>query len=76
MKELNKDDFEFEDFATEIIDLLAVALHFAGVKKDKINEAIDIYLKELNNVDENLDYGQNEMIKVIEGMKDKYPKLF
>ncbi|PAF42309.1 hypothetical protein [Helicobacter sp. 11S03491-1] len=70
------DKIDFEDLALEVIDMLGVALYFAGVKPHNIEKAIDIYLQELDKPDEETSYGQKEIIKVIEGLKTKYKTLF
>ncbi|PAF51544.1 hypothetical protein [Helicobacter sp. 13S00477-4] len=70
------DKIEFEELAVEIIDMLGVALHFAGVSPQNIEKAIDVYLEELDNIDENTPYGQKEIIEVIEQLKIKKSFLF
>ncbi|PAF53508.1 hypothetical protein BKH42_05520 [Helicobacter sp. 13S00482-2] len=76
MKTNEEEKIDFEDLALEVIDMLAVALHFAGVKKECIEKAIDDYLEELDNLDENTSYGQKEIIEVIESLKIKRKDLF
>ena len=79
-KELEKAEIEIEEMAMQLADMLGVALHFAGVKKDNLPKAIDLYLKGLDEVfedeDEDSDMGFEEIIQVIEYLKTKHPKLF
>ncbi|MDO7253561.1 hypothetical protein [Helicobacter cappadocius] len=72
----NEDKIDFEDLALEVIDMLGVALHFAGVKTECIEQAIDAYLEELDNLDEDTSYGQKEIIEVIKSLKIKRKELF
>ena len=78
--ELEKAEIEIEEMAMQLADMLGVALHFAGVKKDDLPKAIDLYLKGLDEVfedeDEDSDMGFEEIIQVIEYLKTKHPKLF
>ena len=79
-KELEKAEIEIEEMAMQLADMHGVALHFAGVKKDDLPKAIDLYLKGLDEVfedeDEDSDMGFEEIIQVIEYLKTKHPKLF
>ena len=79
-RELEKAEIEIEEMAMQLADMLGVALHFAGVKKDDLPKAIDLYLKGLDEVfedeDEDSDMGFEEIIQVIEYLKTKHPKLF
>ncbi|WP_095332158.1 hypothetical protein [Helicobacter sp. 11S02596-1] len=70
------DPIELEELALEIIDMLGVALHFAGVKDENIPTAIDAYLEEIDTIDDELPYGQKEMIALIEQLKIKKSFLF
>lgn len=76
MKTNEEEKFDLEDLAIEVIDMLGVALHFAGVKSENIEKAIDAYLEELDNLDEDTSYGQKEMIEVIQSLKNKRKDLF
>lgn len=69
-------NLEIQELALEIIDMLGVALYFAGAKENKIKELIDLYLQEFDEIDEDLPYNQEQMIKLICSLKEKYPKLF
>lgn len=76
MKTNEEEKLDFEDLALEVIDMLGVALHFAGVKPESIEKAIDAYLEELDNLDEDTSYGQKEIIGVIQSLKNKRKDLF
>lgn len=71
---MREKDLEIQELALEVIDMLGVALHFAGGKD--IKKLIDLYLEELDKVPEDTPYNQEQMIVLIEGLKKKYPKLF
>lgn len=70
------DEISLQDLALEVMDMLAVALHFAGVKDQNIDKAIEAYSQELDSFDEDTPYGQKEMIEVIERLKNKKNFLF
>ncbi|ANV97899.1 hypothetical protein BBW65_03385 [Helicobacter enhydrae] len=73
MKDLQ---IELQELALEVMDMLAVALHFAGAQKQHIDTLIDCYLKELDAFDEQTPYGQEQMIALIHNLKEKYPQYF
>lgn len=75
-KSHEQEELDIEELALEAIDMLGVALHFAGVKSENIEKAIDAYLEELDNLDEDTSYGQKEIIKVIQTLKNKRKDLF
>lgn len=70
------DEISLQDLALEVMDMLAVALHFAGVKDQNIDKAIQAYSQELDSFDEDTPYGQKEMIEVIGRLKNKKKFLF
>ncbi|MEZ7934933.1 MAG: hypothetical protein QMB67_08450 [Sulfurospirillum sp.] len=79
-KELERAEVEIEEMAMQLADMLGAALYFAGVKKEDLPKAIDLYLKGLDEVfddeDEDSEMGFEEIIEVIEFLKTKHPKLF
>jgi hypothetical protein len=79
-KELERAEIEIEEMAMQLADMLGAALFFAGAKKEDIPKAIDLYLKGLDEVfedeDEDSEMGFEEVIEVIEYIKNKNPKLF
>lgn len=78
-EKLNEAEFEIEELAMQLADMLGAALHYAGVSDDKMPQAVEAYL---NGIDElfqdNLDgeMGYEEVIKVIEHIKKTKPNLF
>jgi len=79
-KELERAEIEIEEMAMQLADMLGAALFFAGAKKEDIPQAIDLYLKGLDEVfedeDEDSEMGFEEVIEVIEYIRNKNPKLF
>ncbi|MFW9627636.1 MAG: hypothetical protein ACMV1K_12980 [Sulfurospirillum sp.] len=79
-KELERAEVEIEEMAMQLADMLGAALYFAGVKKEDLPKAVDLYLKGLDEVfddeDEDSEMGFEEIIEVIEFLKTKHPKLF
>lgn len=79
-KELERAEVEIEEMAMQLADMLGAALYFAGVKTEDLPQAIDLYLKGLDEVfedeDEDSEMGFEEVIEVIEYIKTKNPKLF
>ncbi|GAA7269393.1 hypothetical protein HpCK38_20010 [Helicobacter pylori] len=71
---MREKDLQIQELALEVIDMLSVALHFAGGKD--IKKLIDLYIEELDKFPEELPYNQEQMIALIEGLKQKYPKFF
>ena len=78
--DLDMAEIEIEEMAMQLADMLGAALYFAGVKKEDLPKAIDLYLKGLDEVfddeDEDSEMGFEEIIEVIEFLKTKHPKLF
>ncbi len=77
-EELAKSELEVEELAVQLADMLGVALHFAGVKQDKIPQAVDAYLDAIDEVyaDEEGEMGFKEIVSVINYLKDKKSELF
>ncbi|WP_187648202.1 hypothetical protein [Nitrosophilus labii] len=73
----NLDEFEIEEMAMQIADMLSVALYYAGVPKKMIPRAIDAYIKAMDEVfEEDGKMSYEEIIKVIEYLKKSRPSLF
>ncbi|MGP1450986.1 MAG: hypothetical protein ACTTJS_07705 [Wolinella sp.] len=70
------DELISEEMALELSDMLSVALHFAGVKSDKLEQAMDAYLAALDDFDDNEEYGREAMISIIENLKKHKKELF
>ena len=79
-KDLDMAEIEIEEMAMQLADILGAALYFAGVKKEDLPKAVDLYLKGLDEVfgeeDEDEEMGFEEVIEVIEYLQNKHPKLF
>lgn len=79
-EELDRAEIEIEEMSMQLADMLGAALYFAGVKKEDLPKAIDLYLKGLDEVfedeDEDSEMGFDEVVEVIEYVKAKNPKLF
>ncbi|WP_331775889.1 hypothetical protein [Sulfurospirillum sp. 1612] len=77
--EIQNIESEIEELAIQLTDMLNVALYFAGVKKEKLEEAVDAYVNAIDIVfkdDEDSEMGRDEIIKIIEYVKKNHPKLF
>lgn len=71
-------DFSLQELAEQLVDSLGAALYFAGVKKDKIQEALEAYeaLLDDESFDENALYGIDEIIETINLLRQKRAELF
>ena len=73
-------EMSLEEMALEVIDMLGVALHFAGAKSTHIKELIELYSNQMDQFYEKLPedatYGQQEMIAIIESLRQDYPNFF
>jgi hypothetical protein len=70
---------EIEELSVQLADMLSVALHFAGVKKPKLEEALDAYLDEMDEVlgeNEDAEMGFDEIVKVIKHLQKTKLDLF
>lgn len=78
--ELEEAEIEIEEIAMQLADMLSAALYFAGVKKEKLPDAIDAYLQGLDEIfqdDEDVaEMGVDEVIKVIEYLQTSHKHLF
>ncbi|MGP1579757.1 MAG: hypothetical protein ACTTH5_01845 [Wolinella sp.] len=71
-----KDEFIDEEMALELSDMLSVALHFAGVKEESMQKAMDAYLQALDDFDDEAEYGREAMISIIESLQKNNKELF
>jgi DNA-directed RNA polymerase delta subunit len=76
--ELNKAKLEIKELAMQLADMFRAALYFAGVKKDKMQDATSAYIEAIDEIfeDEEGEMGFEEIIKVIEHLKKSRPSLF
>lgn len=76
---MKDDELSLEEMALEVLDMLCVALHFAGAKEEHIEELLQIYPAQIDKYFANLqssNYGQNEIIDIIKSLKRDYPQFF
>jgi len=72
-------EIEIEELAMQLSDMLNAALFFAGVRKENLKKAVDIYLDSIDEIfddDDDSEMGLDEIIIVIKHMKRKNPELF
>ena len=77
-QEIKKLKQEIEELSYEVLDTLSVAFYFAGAKRDKIKEVLNLYIESLDEVfeDEDGEMGVDEIIKVIKYIKKNHKELF
>lgn len=75
---MTEHELEIEELAIQLADMLGAALYFAGVKKNRLKEATDAYLEEIDNFfeDEDGQMGMDEVIELIKHLKKSKPQLF
>jgi NTP pyrophosphatase (non-canonical NTP hydrolase) len=75
---LQEAEIEIEEIAMQLADMLGAALYFAGVKREKLPDAVDAYLQGIDDTlgDEDGEMGFEEVVKVIEDLRRTNPKLF
>ncbi len=77
---LEEAEFELDEIAMQLADMLGAALHFAGVKDGKIPDAVDAYLQGLDEIfkdDEDIaEMGFEEVVQVINSLKTTHKHLF
>lgn len=69
-------DKEYQELALEIIDMLGVAFYFAGAKSQHIKKLIDIYINEIDLLEEDAEFNQEFIISIIQQIKIKHPHFF
>lgn len=78
-KEIDEIELEIEELAMQLTDMLNAALYFAGVKKEKLEDAVDAYVNAIDVVfkdDDDGEIGIDEIITIIEHVKKTNPGLF
>jgi len=72
-----KQNNEIEDLKYELNIVLEAMLLYAGVQRAKLEEAIEIYI---DNIDTILEHSQkegvDEILEVVETLRLKHPSLF
>ncbi|MCW1360585.1 hypothetical protein [Campylobacter sp. US33a] len=68
---------EIEALQYELNIVLEAALFYAGVKKERLEDAVDAYIECIDNVLENSNaQGMDEVIEVIEYLRKNHGDLF
>lgn len=68
---------EVENLQYELNIVLEAMLLYAGVKREKLDEAIELYIDNIDKVLENsTSQGVDEILELVEYLKKNYPKLF
>ncbi len=69
---------EIEDLTIHLADMLEATLIFAGVKEDRVEEAVKAYIDSLDDVfeDDDGEMGYKEIVLAINELKKSKPKLF
>ncbi len=72
-----EDEISVEEMSYELDLMMQAVLLYAGVKRDLLEEACDIYIENVDSVLENSDIsGVAEVEAVIEYMRKNYKELF
>ncbi len=72
-------DLDIEELALQLTDMLSVALYFAGVQEEKLQQATDAYIDAIDEVlgdDDDMEMGPPEIISIINHLKKTQPDLF
>ncbi len=68
---------ELEDLRYELSIVLEAMLLYAGVKREKLESAIEVYIDNIDSVLENSNKeGVDEVLEVVEFLKNQHPELF
>lgn len=74
MEKIKELEEEIEELSIQLSDMLCVALLLSGAKEEKIQDALDAYIDNLD--DESIEYGVKEILQNIENLKATHPALF
>lgn len=74
MEKIKELEEEIEELSIQLSDMLCVALILSGAKEERIEEALDAYINNLN--DESVEYGVREILQNITNLKTTHPELF
>lgn len=73
-------EMSLEEMALEVVDMLGVALIFAGAKKQNVEKLIELYSSQMDKfyelLPEDAPYGRDEMVEIIKSLKKDYPHFF
>jgi len=80
MREIEEieEEVSIEEMSFMLQDTLKATLYFAGVKKNKLEDAIDAYLEAIDDIfgDEEGIVGFEEIVKTIEHLRNTKAQLF
>ncbi len=78
-QELFDSKVEVEELAMQLADMLGAALYFAGVKENRMQEAVEAYLNAIDEVFENEDIekmGYEDIVRTIKYLQRNKGYLF
>ncbi len=78
-EKLQEANFEIEELAMQLADMLGAALHYAGVPDEKMKDAVEAYLDALDEIFKNEmeeEMGYEEIVQTIDYLKKTKPYLF
>jgi len=69
---------EIEDLTIHLADMLEATLHFAGVKDERLEEAVKAYIDGLDDVfeDDDGEMGYKEIVEAVKHLKKSKSELF
>ncbi|QKG29068.1 hypothetical protein [Campylobacter sp. RM16187] len=74
---MREEDLSIDELSYELSVMLEGMLYYAGVKKDKLQDAAETYIESIEEALDGSDAeGVDEVIEVIEYMKKKHSKFF
>lgn len=74
---MREEDVSVEELSYELSMVLEALMHYAGVKRSKLEEAAQTYVECIDDALENSQAeGVDEVIEIVEFMKKRHPKLF
>ncbi|MCR4942108.1 MAG: hypothetical protein K5978_04880 [Campylobacter sp.] len=74
---MREDDVSVDELSYELSMVLEAMLYYAGVSKNKLEEAAQVYVESIDDALENSQSeGVDEVIEIVEYMKKHHSKLF
>ncbi|WP_170018658.1 hypothetical protein [Campylobacter sp. RM16190] len=74
---MREEELSIDELSYELSVMLEGMLYYAGVKKDKLQDAAETYIESIEEALDGSDAeGVDEVIEVIEYMKKKHSKFF
>lgn len=77
--ELFNAKMEAEELAYQLADMIGVTLYYAGVKRGNLKDAVMEYLNAMDILfkdEEHVEYGFEEIVKIVEYLKENKKQLF